>query len=350
MGNWLKRFSGVFLIICLACCSPTEKEKPLYEITGTTMGTFYSIKVVRNSAGLKKDEYRSLQEGVEKTLQKINSQMSTYIETSEISQFNGLKSSEWFPVSEDLAEVLQSAAMVSQKSDGYFDVTVGALVNLWGFGPEHRNNQVPSEEDIAAARGKTGFRGVEVRLNPPRIRKTNPETYCDLSAIAKGFGVDEISEYLDSKKISDYLVEVGGEIRARGKNHLKRPWRVGISSPDNNMGIQKVIVLNENPGLSIATSGDYRNYFEKDGKRYSHTINPKTGKPITHKLASVSVIHQRCMLADAYATAINAMGPEEGFKLAEKEKLPVFMIIKTADGFVEKMTAGFGGTLEPIAQ
>lgn len=346
MGTWLKRLSGIFLIIFLTCCSSPEKKDPLYEITGITMGTFYSIKVVKRSSGFTEDRYADLKAGVEKNLQKVNSQMSTYLETSEISQFNRLTSSEWFPVSKELAKVVKSAVVISQKSDGFFDVTVGPLVNLWGFGPEHRNNEVPSEEAISAARKKTGFQGIEVQLDPPRIRKTNPQIYCDLSAIAKGFGVDEVSAYLDSKNIPDYLVEIGGEIRAKGKSHLNRSWRVGIHSPDNSLGIQKVVALDEGTGRSIATSGDYRNYFEKDGKRYSHTLNPKTGKPIDHNLASVSVIHRECMLADAFATAINVMGPEAGLRLAEKEDLPVFMIIKTKDGFVEKMTRRFNGLLE----
>ncbi len=305
------------------------------------MGTFYSVKIVKKSSGLKPGEHKNIQEGIEKTLQKINSQMSVFLETSEISQFNRLNSSDWFLVSESLAEVLQSAIRVSEKSDGYFDITVGTLVNLWGFGPEYQKQEVPAEEAIIEAREKTGFQNIEIRMNPARIRKANPLLNCDLSAIAKGFGVDEVGDYLDSQKIPDYLVEIGGEIRARGQSHLNRSWRIGIFSPGKSVGIQKVVALQEEFGLSLATSGDYRNYFEKDGIRYSHTINPRTGKPITHKLASVSVIHKECMLADAFATAINVMGPEKGFKLAEKEKLPVLMIIKTPKGFVEKMTFQF---------
>jgi len=175
-------------------------------------------------------------------------------------------------------------------------------------------------------------------MNPPSIKKDIPGLYCDLSAIAKGFGVDKAAEYLESKNYKNYIVEIGGEVRTGGMKH-NRFWRVGIASPNGGSSIEKVIELKD---ASMATSGDYHNYFEKNGIRYSHTIDPAAGRPITHKLASVSVLHKFCCTADAYATAINVMGPEKGYEWAVKENLPVLLIIHDrGNRFVEKMTPQF---------
>ena len=185
---------------------------------------------------------------------------------------------------------------------------------------------------------RIGYQNLFVRQSPPSIKKKNPGIYCDLSAIAKGFGVDKVAEYLDSKGFVHYLVEIGGEVRAKGVKPGGQPWRVAIAVPDGSSSYQRVLLLKN---ISMATSGDYQNYFEKDGKRYSHTIDPCTGRPITHTLASVTVIHESCMMADALATAINVLGPGKGYELAIKENLPVFLIIKKRGGFVEKMTPLF---------
>ena len=342
----LKLFLIITLMSVLVGCSNFEKEDSLYEINGTTMGTIYSVKIVKSSSGLSDNDYKKMENGIEKTLQEVNRQMSTFMDTSEISQFNFLKSNEWYYVSKDFATVLYNALIISKKSDGYFDVTVGSLVNLWGFGPKHNKSIIPTDEEIEKVKQNVGYENIEVQMDPPAVRKTNSQIYCDLSAIAKGFGVDKVYEFLNSNNIPDYLVEIGGEVRAKGESHLKRMWRIGISTPDNKFEIQKIVSLSKNFGWSVATSGDYRNYFEKDGVRYSHTINPKTGKPITHKLASVTVVHEECMIADAYATAINVLGIEKGMQLAEKENLPVLMLIKSKDGFIEKMTPSFEAILK----
>jgi thiamine biosynthesis lipoprotein len=218
---------------------------------------------------------------------------------------------------------------------------------LWGFGPEERSVDVPSEESIAKVMQLIGYRKISARLSPPSIKKDIPNVYCDLAATAKGHGVDRIAEYLEFNGISDYLVEIGGEIRARGRNQLDTVWQVGIAVPKNESGIQAVVPLNN---LSMATSGDYRFYYEREGIRYSHIINPRTGKPITHKLASVTVIHTTCAYADAMATAIIALGPEDGYELALRENLPAFLIVREKDSFVEKMTPAFKECLAPDEQ
>jgi thiamine biosynthesis lipoprotein len=307
------------------------------------MGTFYMVKIVKP-----KDEKLSSRDGliervtadIENLLKKVNQQMSTWIEDSEISRFNRYRGAQWFEVSADTAAVFIHALKVSEQSNGAFDITVGPLINLWGFGPDRAKKQVPGEEQIKKVMKEIGHEKLSVRHSPPAIKKEEPGIYCDLSAIAKGFGVDQMAEYLDSQGFSHYLVEIGGEVRAKGLNHKNQIWRVAIASPDPHGGspYQKIIRLKD---ASMATSGDYFNYFEKDGVRYSHTIDPTTGKPITHKLASVTVIHESCMTADAMATAINVLGPEKGYQLAIKENLAVFMIVRGRKGFLENMTSPF---------
>ena len=318
------------------CADRDQKSDNLMEIHGATMGTTYMVKIVKPGDELTK----KVNSDIENLLKKVNQQMSTWIEDSEISLFNRYKESQWFEVSSDTALVIAEALRVSKESGGAFDITVGPLINLWGFGPEGTVKKIPGEEQIKKLMEETGYQKLSVRLSSPAIKKEEAGVYCDLSAIAKGFGVDQVAGYLDSQGFSHYLVEIGGEVRAKGLNQKNQIWRVAIASPGPHGGspYQKIIRLKD---VSMATSGDYFNYFEKDGVRYSHTIDPTTGKPITHKLASVTVIHESCMTADAMATAIDVLGPEKGYELALEENLPVFMIIRGKDGFIERMTPRF---------
>ncbi len=339
----MKRFKNIFLITFIylmliqSGCQYNTADK-LWKLSGMTMGTFYNISIVKETSDKNVEFIKKVHSGIEKVLRRVNKQMSTYIKDSEISTFNRFKSTEPFPVSEDLAFVTESAISISGETDGAFDITVGPLVNLWGFGPGNRPMKVPTAAQIADAMQKTGYENLSVSVDPPALQKKNVDIYCDLSAIAKGYGVDAVCRYLDSLNIPDYLVEIGGEVRVKGLSHLKREWRIGISTPDNNMGIQKTLKIS---GVAVATSGDYHNYFEQDGIRYSHTIDPSTGKPIKHKLASVTVIHDNCMMADGYATAIDVMGPEKGLAFAKAKHLPVFLIVKSDIGFKEIMTPEF---------
>jgi thiamine biosynthesis lipoprotein len=239
--------------------------------------------------------------------------------------------------------VVREALRISEASGGAFDVTVGPLVNLWGFGPEDRPRRVPDERAIEERRAAVGYRKLAVRMSPPAVKKDAPELSCDLSALAKGYGVDTVAEYLDACGMRNYMVEVGGEVRAKGKNGQGIPWRIGVERPGGPGGLLKVIRIS---GHALATSGDYRNYFEEDGVRYSHTIDPRTGRPIAHALGSVTVIHRSCMVADGMATAINVLGPQAGYDLAVRQKLPVLMVVREGDGFTETMTPWFEAFLE----
>lgn len=209
-------------------------------------------------------------------------------------------------------------------------------MNLWGFGPLHQEDRIPSSQAIARALTQTGYEQLHARMSPPSIRKDNGFIYVDLSAIAKGYGVDKLAEHLDSLGLSDYLVDIGGELKGKGHNARGSAWRIAIEKPTpGKRSVHQIISFSEG---AMATSGDYRNYFEKDGQRYSHTIDPETGAPIRHKLASVTVVNTSTMYADAMATALMVLGPERGYALAEQEALAALFIVKSADGFSEKVT------------
>lgn len=304
-------------------------------ISGPTMGTTFQVKIVQSEITLSADV---LDREINARLTEVNRQMSTYQDNSEITQFNRSRSTDWFGVSSDFAYVLHIAHEISTWSDGAFDVTIGPLVNLWGFGPNAIPERVPSPDSIDATKTLVGYEKIRADLSAPAIKKELPGIYCDLSAIAKGFGVDRIASYLDSLGVNRYFIEIGGELRTKGHNHLRQLWRIGIASPAGQGELQKALALHN---MSMATSGDYHNYFERDGVRYSHTIDPRTGRPITHALASVTVLHKSCAYADGLATAINVMGPETGFAFAQKRNLAVFMIVRQGDEFVEKMTSNF---------
>lgn len=324
-----------FFPILLSALAGCQNQLTMITISGPTMGTTFQVKIVQSE---KTSDTGVLRREVSARLEEVNRQMSTYRDNSEITQFNRSRSTDWFAVSSDFAYVLHIAQEISTWSDGAFDVTIGPLVNLWGFGPNAIPERVPSPDSIEAHRALIGYEKIRIDPSALAIKKEISEVYCDLSAVAKGFGVDRIASYLDSLGINHYFIEIGGELRTKGHNHQGQLWRIGIASPTGQGKLQKALALDN---MSMATSGDYHNYFERDGVRYSHTIDPRTGRPITHALAAVSVIHKSCTYADGLATAINVMGPEKGFAFAEKRNLAVFMIVRQGDGFVEKMTDSF---------
>jgi thiamine biosynthesis lipoprotein len=313
------------MLLLAACGDPAASSEPI-AISGPTMGTTYAIKLHGGAAKVDAD---ALQADIDALLEGINNQMSTWRADSELSRFNTFTGADWFPVSAQTARVVEAAAAISDLSGGAFDVTVGPIVNLWGFGPERGNGDAPSQQQIDQALERVGYRQLAVRSSPPALRKQRPDLYVDLSAIAKGFAVDEVARLLDARNIDSYLVEIGGELRARGAKPGGSPWKVAIERPlSGERSVQAVIALRDR---AIATSGDYRNYIEQDGTRYSHTINPRSGRPITHGLASVSVIAVSAMRADALATAIMVLGPDEGYRLSLEQELAVQLIVRSAD-------------------
>jgi thiamine biosynthesis lipoprotein len=328
-ARMLLAFSLLFFIaMLLSGCA--EKKPQHWLITGFTMGTRYHITVTDPSqfGELSRTELEAL---VRQKLGVINQQMSTYIEDSDLSLFNQAPINTDVAVSAPLAYMIERSLQIYQQTDRSFDPTLGALVNLWGFGPENQPERVPSQQRIDTLLAIHGMDKVEVDVANSTLRKSSP-VYVDLSAIAKGDGVDRLAVLLDELGGRDYLVEIGGELRSRGINPRGSAWRVAIEVPRDGVSeavLRAVTISN----MSIATSGDYRNYFEKDGVRYSHTIDPRTGYPVGHRLASVTVITNSAGDADAYATAITVLGADKGLALAEQIHLPVLMVVRSDNGF-----------------
>lgn len=328
--------SSLFL---LACESKTEPQ--ILKINGSTMGTYYHVAWVGSDA----EQMPALQQAIEERLHAINKSMSTYDPESELSRLNQAKlptnAEGWVALSSDLNEVMQMSLDLWRKSQGDFDVTIGPLVNLWGFGPDARAEHIPAKEKIDAKIAEIGSEHIELDSAQQRVRMSQP-LYIDLSAIAKGWAVDEIAKVAEGFGITSYMTEIGGEIRAQGRKPNDQPWRIAIERPQHDVG-KSVALIIELDALGIATSGSYRNYYEEEGVRFSHTIDPKTGYPIKHKLASVTVIHPSTGLADAWATAITVAGAKEGLALAEEHNLAVFMLVGENDekGFKEVASSEF---------
>lgn len=322
----------------LAGCGEQVKRHSI-QLHGATMGTTYNITlIVDDPVSVNQVE---LQAVIDAELQLINQHMSTYIPDSEIMLLNAAAVNEWHYISEPLRQVLEISQSISRKSDGAFDITVGPLVNLWGFGPGTEPNRKPSPEAIMAAKSVVGFHYVEITGH--QLQKTQA-VELDLSAVAKGYGVDCLAALLDKRGFEHYMVEIGGELRLKGVNARNQPWRIAIEQPDDWRGsIHTAVGVSD---VGMATSGDYRNYFEQDGKRFSHTIDPTTGYPIEHNLASVTVIAPTSAEADAWATAMNVLGPEKGLAIANSENLAVYMIVKDGEGFTDSYSNNFANYLK----
>ena len=312
------------------------------QFSGPTMGTIYTVKVVSPEPG--ELDLTALQAIVDKTLEEVNAKMSHYIDDSEITRFNEWISTEPFEVSSDMFGVLELARQIGTATDGAFDITLAPLVNAWGFGPPGRAPKTPDANEIEALLGDTGWDLLELDAASSSVRKTHGKLTADLSAIAKGYGVDQVVDALAMSGLENFMVEVGGEVRALGVNPQGRPWRIGIERPiPGTRAIDLVVPLSN---LALATSGDYRNYYEIEGQRISHTIDPRTGNPITHTVASVSVVHSSCAEADAYATGLLVLG-SEGFELAEQLDLAAYFLFRdSGEVFMGRMTTRFKELLE----
>ena len=319
-------------ILLLASCS--DEQRPVVHLQGQTMGTTYNVKYLLDEADTNGVDAQTLQNEIDARLVEVNKLMSTYDPTS---RFNQYRFTDNFNVSTDTLLVVNEALRLAHLSGGVLDVTVGPLVNLWGFGPTKRPEKVPSQADIDAIREYVGFS--KLSTTPTGLKKSHPMLYVDLSTIAKGYGVDEVASILEQHDIVDYLVEIGGEMRVRGERGDGSEWLIAIEKPvTTERAVQKVVSIGTH---AVATSGDYRNYYEDNGVRYSHLIDPTTGAPITHNLVSVTVIHPSSMTADGLATAFNVMGWDKAIEIAEQEQLAVFLIRRTSDGFEEYASPEF---------
>ncbi len=324
-GAW---FAVLLLCACTAKC-PAEVS-----VGGNTMGTPFSVKLTSDSV-----DTAVLTEAVDTALADIEKMMSTYLPESEISRFNSSKTTDWYEVSQEFCFSVEEALALSTFTNGSFDITVGPLVNLWGFGPGEIISQPPPEEEITAMMDAVGYEHMQADCNTPALRKNIASIALDMSAFGKGYAVDRIAAELEQSGIDNYLVEVGGELRFRGKNVKGEKWAIGIEVPQANQRRPHTVIRLTD--AAVATSGDYRNFFEANGKLYSHTIDTRTGRPVTHTLASVTVIDDKGSRADALATALLVMGPDEGLEFATAQDMKVLFLLRTSSGIEERSTPAF---------
>jgi FAD:protein FMN transferase len=336
----MKRFVALAatLLAALFVCGFDRQNEHI--ISGKTMGTTYSIKVVSNPSS----NHPALGDAIEKRLKEINRSMSTYIKESEISRFNRIQDTNTpFMVSEDFWNVMAIARKLYRLTDGAWDGTVNPLVNLWGFGGRKSERKIPSKQAIDEALKTIGFKHLVFGDTERYLRKTNPAISLDLGSIAKGYGVDQISALLRENGYQHFLVEIGGEVYASGQKIDGAPWRIGINKPLPDASLNQVyrVVSIQNKGM--ATSGDYRNFFLKDGIRYAHILNPRTGYPAGSTVVSASVIADTCTFADGLATALVVMGPGRGIALVEQlDSVECFMVSQAPDGaLIDRASSGF---------
>ncbi|MGI1678262.1 MAG: FAD:protein FMN transferase [Cellvibrionaceae bacterium] len=332
------------LLLCVLSLSSCSKKEETLFFSGNTMGTTYHITLVpgelgkQNTSTLKPLDKDELEEGIQKVLDAVNQSMSTYISTSELSILNDDKTGEWLSVSPTLAFVLSKAIEIGELSVGALDVTIGPLVNLWGFGSNNSVITAPSDEEIKLLESVIGLNKLEFNFSDSTLKKP-VGMQIDLSSIAKGYGADAIAEFFLQSGYENYLIEVGGEIVTKGRNTHGQKWRIGVEKPAlDHQGVQQAIAVS---GKGIATSGDYRNYFEQDGVRFSHIIDPRTGYPVKNSLASVTVIAETGAIADGLATAFTVLGEQKSFELARQHDIAVYAIIRRDNGFVAEYSEAF---------
>jgi len=365
--TWLKRaltVSGGLLIpagvMSLVGRNGVSSPPSLSGFNGRIMGTSYSVRLgtppnkydaqehyaadLINSEELGSVSGRQLSnlaQGVHTTLLDVDRRMSTWRDSSEVSRFNNSVNQDWYKLSSATLGVISKSIRVSGISHGAFDVSVGPLVDLWGFGPAVNNaglafgHAKPSAKAIAQCMQCIGYNALELDQSQSAIRKHIPEARLDLSGIAKGFAVDKVADFLAAQGYQDYLVEVGGELRSRGQRLQNQSWRVAIERPYTaERDVLRVLNLNN---CAIATSGDYRNFYVEGGERYSHSIDPRSGHPVNHELVSVTVIAKTTMLADAFSTALIIMGPDDAHAFAEQNQIAAHFVLKSATGKLDEV-------------
>lgn len=327
--------------LLLACNG--EKSLPIHELLGNSMGTTYRIAIISPLPDLALDELGSR---LQDRLDQIENVASTYRDSSDVGKFNRDSSTDWIPVSSELCAMVSSAAAIGRQTNGAFDITIGGIVNLWGFGPDAGRNEPPDDVDIEIAMSSAGLQNLEIDCDQSQLRKSDGRMKIDLSGWAKGYAVDQLAELLDASGLENYLVEIGGELKVRGHNAHGRAFAIAIENPSAKLTDDYTIISISNTG--VATSGDYRNFFEYEGTRYAHTLNPATGRPVLHSLSAVTVIHPSTATADAFATALLVLGPNDGFRFANANGVAALFAVSTTSGLEYLTTAAFdaGGFLD----
>ncbi|CCJ76075.1 FAD:protein FMN transferase ApbE [Cronobacter muytjensii] len=321
--------------------APTSSPQALV-LEGKTMGTSWRVSL----AGVDAARAQTLRDKIQARLDADDRLLSTWKDDSALMRFNHARTTAPWPVDEAMADIVTESLRVGAKTDNAMDITIGPLVNLWGFGPDKQPVKTPDQAQVDAARARTGLSRLKVINGAGQqwLQKDLPDLFVDLSTVGEGYAADHLARLMEEEGVSRYLVSVGGALASRGMNPGGRPWRVAIQKPtDRENAVQAVVDIN---GHGISTSGSYRNYYELDGKRLSHVIDPATGRPITHKLVSVTVISPTALEADAWDTGLMVLGPEKAKAVALREKLAVYFITREGDGFATWMSPQFKTFLE----
>lgn len=330
----------VAAFLLLTGCDTGPQASPTV-LEGKTMGTFWRVSLVDVNA----QQAKALEQKIQAQLDSDDQLLSTWKNDSALMRFNHATSTAPWPVSEAMADIVTESLRVGEKTGGAMDITVGPLVNLWGFGPDKQPEKTPDQAQIDAAKARTGLAHLAVinRAGGQFLQKNLPTLFVDLSTVGEGYAADHLARLMEQQGISRYLVSVGGALVSRGLNASGKPWRVAIQKPtDRENAVQAVVDIN---GHGISTSGSYRNYFELDGKRISHVIDPRSGRPIQHKLVSVTVIAPTALEADAWDTGLMVLGSEKAKEVAQREGLAVYMITKEGEGFSTWMSPQFSAFL-----
>jgi FAD:protein FMN transferase len=306
---------------CALLAAACGRSAPELALSGPTMGTIYTVKVVAPPASV---DAKLVQVTIDEVLAQIDGSMSGYRADSEVTRFNASASTQWCNVSADLAAVVRASLDISEASDGALDITVAPLVAAWGFGPAGEPKELPGVEQIAQIEATVGYRKLHVRLDPPALRKDVAGLSIDLNGIAPGFAVDRLADRLRGLRIENFMIDIGGEIRAHGRNSRGEPWHIAIEHPVDTQRTPYASVWLD--GAAVSTSGEYRDYYERNGRRYSHTIDPRTGRTLDRAPGSVVVVASSTAQADGWATAMNVLGPREGLALAARRHMPVLFI------------------------
>jgi len=320
------------LVLALSACESNSER--VEELSGPTMGSTFTIKYVYNATTPAAD---AVGVEVQSILDQVDRQMSTYRLDSDIARFNQSPVNTCMKMPQPVLDLTQYGYELSQLSAGAFDLTLGPLLNLWGFGPQARGKHVPSTEQIAAAKAKVGYQ--HVRVVDGQLCK-DADVQIEFNSIAAGYTVDRISERFAELNIDSYMIEVTGELIAKGRKPDGTPWRIAMEQPlgDGQRVIQRVLEID---GYGVNTSGDYRNYFEENGIRFSHTIDPQAGAPISHRLASVTVVDRSTLHADGLGTLLLVLGPERGLAFAEEHKIAAFFVMRDGEGFATQVSSEF---------
>ncbi len=325
--NFSRLAQGLATLVLVTACAPGDTPDSRATIDGTAFATYYRVTLPGVDDTRMLDALRA---EIDALLDDIDASMSTYRADSELNRLNEAPPGEWQHISGPLFDTLVVALQAADDTDGAFDVTVGRLVNLWGFGPDGRPERVPDPDALARALADTGPEHIELDAERQAARRLT-QAYIDLSGVAKGYAVDAVAALLDDRGFESFLASIGGDMVARGQPAPGRAWRIGIEAPEP-PGARPVHALALRD-RAIATSGDYRNYFEHEGRRYSHIIDPRTGHPVDHRLGSVSVIHADNIWANAYATGLFALGPDAGMAVADRLDLEALFVVRGDDGF-----------------